>query len=58
MNKIIDVNGHFINQEEADEIVNKIISIFESKKITYAIANMILDETKKELQNIVIKKYV
>ena len=48
MNEIIDVNGHFINQCKIYEMVNQIISIFDSKQITYAIANMILDETKKE----------
>lgn len=52
----IEVNGHILYQSEINEIVSKIIGIFSDKKITHAVAYMILEEVKNQLQNTIVKK--
>lgn len=55
---IININGFSIKQSEINEIKEQIINILSQKNITHAIAYMILDETKDELQNTIVKKCV
>ena len=52
----IEVNGHILYQSEINKIVSKIIDIFSDKKITHAVAYMILEEVKNQLQNTIVKK--
>ena len=50
------VNGCPIQKEKYEKIINEIIELFTKENITIAMANMILDETKKELKNTIVKK--
>ena len=53
----IEENGHILLQSEINEIVSKIIDIFQDKKITHAVAYMILEEVKNQLQNTIVMKH-
>lgn len=55
METVIDINGICISQSDIDELVNEIIKLLSKKNITYAVAYMILNEVKNELQNTIFK---
>lgn len=55
MEKIIEFNGNTITENEVEDISKSIIKILSQKNITHAIAYMILDKVKEELQNTIIK---
>ena len=46
------INGECISDEEINDIVKEIIDILLKKNITYAIADMILNETQVQLKNL------
>ena len=46
------INGEGISDEEINDIVKEIIDILLKKNITYAIADMILNETQIQLKNL------
>lgn len=56
METFIEVNGNSITTTEVQNIVNEIIEILSQKNITHAIAYMILETTKQELENTIVKK--
>ncbi len=58
MEKIYDFGNYAISENDVLDIVNQIIEILANKNITHAGAYMILERTKEELANTVIKKFV
>lgn len=56
MNYIVDINGFKITEKEIMKISYEVIEILAQKNITHAVAYMILDRTKEELQNTIVKK--
>lgn len=54
--QVFEINGKLLLQSEINEIVSKIIDIFQDKKITHAMAYMILEGVKNQLQNTIVKK--
>lgn len=58
MNEILEVNGYEIGREKINGIVNEIITLLSTKNITHAIAYMILEDTKEQLENTIVKKVV
>lgn len=56
MGNVLIIGKSSISQSEVDEIVKKIIKIFSDKKITHAVAHMILDEVEEELKNTIVRK--
>lgn len=55
MIEIIDVNGYSIEKEKIDRITQEIIGILSQKNITHAMAYMILENVKQELENTIVK---
>ena len=55
MIEIIDVNGYSIEKEKIDRITQEIIDILSQKNITHAMAYMILENVKQELENTIVK---
>lgn len=55
MKQIIDINGHSIEKEKIDRITKEIIDILSQKNITHAMAHMILENIKQELENTIVK---
>ena len=55
--QVFEINGKLLLQSEINEIVSKIIDIFQDKKITHAVAYMILEEVKNQLQNTIVMKH-
>lgn len=54
----ININGFVIEEKKLEDITNQIIDILSKKNITYAVAYMILDKAKEELENTIFKKCV
>lgn len=52
---IINVNGYSIEKEKIDGIIQEIIDILSQKNITHAMAYMILENVKQELENTIVK---
>lgn len=52
---IINVNGYSIEKEKIDGITQEIIDILSQKNITHAMAYMILENVKQELENTIVK---
>lgn len=52
---IINVNGYSIEKEKIDRITQKIIDILSQNNITHAMAYMILENVKQELENTIVK---
>lgn len=52
---IINVNGYSIEKEKIDGITQEIIDILSKKNITHAMAYMILENVKQELENTIVK---
>lgn len=50
------INGAEIESKRIKDITSKIINILSKENITYAIAYVILNEVKNELENTLIKK--
>ena len=55
MEQIIDVNGYTIEKSEINKITQEIINILSQKNITHAMAYMILENVKQELENTIVK---
>lgn len=52
---IINVNGYSIEKEKIDRITQEIIDILSQNNITHAMAYMILENVKQELENTIVK---
>lgn len=55
MEQIIDVNGYTIEKSKINKITQEIINILSQKNITHAMAYMILENVKQELENTIVK---
>lgn len=55
MKQIIDINGHSIEKAKVEKITQEIINTLSQKNITHAMAYMILENVKQELENTIVK---